>query len=79
MNGVSGLQHKFTAPDDSDEVSVNWALAVSLGPTDRGDWWFNLFEDDPGGCCDDPYDMQGMAWDECHNVVSCPVLCLVLL
>ena len=67
VNGISGLQHSFTAPSDNDSPNVNWAMGVSLQPQDQATWWYNLFEDDPEsywsppGCCNDRYDMHEWA------------------
>jgi hypothetical protein len=33
-------------------------MAVQLAPLDTAAWWFDLWEDDPGSCCDDRYDMH---------------------
>lgn len=58
VNGLWGYKHNFKAPYDDDAPSVNWALAVHLAPLDNAAWWFDLWEDDPGDCCDNQYDMQ---------------------
>lgn len=61
VNGLSGYPHSFTAPSDSDSPDVNWALAVNLDPQSVATWWFDLWEDDPGTCCDNQYDMHEWA------------------
>jgi len=56
-DGVQGGWRSFGAPADEDAPTVFWAMSGTVQPQGIGEWWFDLWEDDPGSGYEDYYDM----------------------